>query len=149
MTLGTEQNAQTLPAGGCLDGIEAALARRSSRLSKALRHLGSHIDGRGTCLLVAHDDFGDALIADSRWTMNRDETLRVRKACALVDLRQEGGYRLAVLVEPRGTEQLLDDEGCTLALAALCVTEALAEIASSYEALESANGESPEPSDAA
>ncbi len=144
-----EQHAPQLPTSGCLDSVEAELARRSSRLSRSLRSLGRQIDGRGTCLLIEHADFGEALIADSRWTKSRDETLSVRKACALVDLRQDDGYRLAVLVEPRGTEVLLDQEGCRLALAALKVTEALAEITASYEALENVKGESSEPSDAA
>lgn len=121
-------------ADGCLQTIEEALSRATSPLSIALRDLGSHIEGRGACLVVEHDTFGEALIADGRWSLDREETLRNCERLALVDLRQDCGVRrLAVLVEPLGSEARLDAAGCGLALAALSVTQALAEIAAPYD----------------
>lgn len=113
-----------------LQTIEDAISRASSPLARALRALGDANRGRGTCLLLEHEEFGEALIADRFWTLGRDETLRNREHFALVDLCQEHGFRrLAVLVAPSGDERELDAGACALALAALEVTSALAEIA--------------------
>lgn len=113
-----------------LQTIEAAIGRASSPLARALAALGEANRGRGTCLLLEHEEFGEALIADRYWTLGRDETLRNREHFALVELCQEHGFlRLAVLVEPSGAEGRLDAGACALTLAALEVTSALAEIA--------------------
>lgn len=117
-----------------LQTIEDAIGRASSPLARALEALGEANRGRGICLLLEHEDFGEALIADRRWTLGRDETLRNREHFALVDLCQEHGFsRLAVLVEPSGEEGRLDAGACALTLAALEVTSALAEIAAPKE----------------
>ncbi len=119
----------------CLDTIESAMMRPSSALSRALSQLGDNSGGRGTCLLIEHDDLGETLIADRDWTLGRDETLRNREHFALVDLRQDDGFRrFAVLVQPSGTEAGLDAAGCGLAVAALRVTQELADIAASFTA---------------
>jgi hypothetical protein len=123
-------------AVACLETIEDAIGRSSSPLARALQALGEANRGRGTCLLLEHEEFGEALIADRLWKLGRDETLRNGDHFALVDLRQEHGFkRLAVLVQPSGDERELDEDGCALALAALEVTSALAEISGS-QALE-------------
>ena len=120
-------------SGGCLETIESAIARDSSPLALALRDLGDWAGGRGTCLLIEHEELGEALIADQRWSLGREETLRQRQHFAVVDLRGTAGFRrLAVLVEPNGTEARLDPEGCALTIAALRVTEALSDIAEQF-----------------
>ncbi|MDH3263163.1 MAG: hypothetical protein OEM24_04120 [Paracoccaceae bacterium] len=117
-----------------LQKIEDAIGRASSPLARALHALADANRGRGTCLLLEHEEFGEALIADRLWTLGRDETLKNREHFALVDLCQEHGFRrLAVLVEPSGEEGELDAGACALALAALEVTSALAEIAAPRE----------------
>jgi hypothetical protein len=117
-----------------LQTIEDAIGRASSPLARALKALAEANRGRGICLLLEHEDFGEALIADRVWTLGRDETLRNREHFALVDLCQENGFRrLAVLMEPSGEECRLDAGACALTLAALEVTSALAEIAAPTE----------------
>jgi hypothetical protein len=118
----------------CLDTIESAMTRSTTALARALSTLGSCAGGRGTCLLIEHDELGETLIADRNWTLGRDETLRNREHFALVDLRQDEGFRrFAVLVEPLGTEAQIDDAGCGLALSALRVVQELADIVASME----------------
>lgn len=118
----------------CLNSIERAMSVASSPLSCALRDLGQRIGGRGMCLLIEHADLGETLIADRNWAWDRADTLRNRDHFTLVDLRQDRDFRrFAVLVEPQGDEDVLDEAGMQLTLAALGVTHALSEIAASFE----------------
>ncbi len=117
----------------CFEVIDRALSRPSSTLSQALRVLGERSAGRGTCLVLEHDVHGETLIADRAWSHGRAETLRKVGDFALVELCQEAGFRrLAVLVQPTGDEEQLDDAGLALTMAALDVTAALADITSQY-----------------
>lgn len=118
----------------CLNSIERAMSVASSPLSCALRDLGERIGGRGVCLLIEHEALGETLIADRNWAWDRGDTLRNRDHFTLVDLRQDQDFRrFAVLVEPQGDEDALDEEGMQMALAALGVTHALSEIAASFD----------------
>jgi hypothetical protein len=118
----------------CIETIERSISVASSPLSRALRDLAGLCEGRGTCLLIEHDELGETLIADRRWTRGREETLRNREHFTLVDLRQENGFRrFAVLVEPLGSEDRLDEHGLRLTLAALGVTRMLADIAATFD----------------
>lgn len=112
--------------------IEDAMARPDSALAVALEDLGVCSRGRGTCLVIEHDEFGEAFIADPHWLYGRDETMEIRDRMALVDVREGFGFkRLAILIEPSEDDGPLDAGGCALAIAALSVTEELARIATS------------------
>lgn len=116
--------------GPGLKQIDDAMARATSPLARGLKALAEANAGCGTCLLVAHEEFGEVLIADRHWRRGRDETLRESARLALVDLHQESGFhRVAVLVEPSGGAGRLDDGALELTLAALEVTSALAAMA--------------------
>lgn len=120
-------------SGTCLDTIENAIAEESSPLARALGALSAIVGQRGTCLLLEHEEFGETLIADSAWTLERTETLRHREDFAVVDLRQNQGFtRFAVLMQRVDGETVLDRDACALTMAALDVTAALADIAASY-----------------
>lgn len=126
----------------CLESIERAMSVATSPLARALRDLVRLTGGRGTCLLIEHDEMGETLIADRRWAWDRTETLRNRDHFTLVDLRQDDGFRrFAVLIEPSGTEDMLDETGLHLTLAALGVTHALAEIAATFSGTRPVLGE--------
>lgn len=116
--------------------IEDAIASPQSPLSAALNDLGVRSKERGTCLLIEHEEFGEAFIADQHWGHGREETMQIRDRVALVDIREGFGFkRLAILIEPSEDDGPLDDEGCALAVAALTVTEELARIAEPGQAL--------------
>ncbi len=115
-----------------LSRIEDAIASPNSPLALALTDLGTCSRGRGTCLVIEHDEFGEAFIADPHWSHGRAETMEIREQVALVDVREGFGFkRLAILVEPSEDDGPLDAGGCALAIAALSVTEELARIATS------------------
>jgi hypothetical protein len=115
-----------------LSRIEDAIASPTSPLAVALNDLGACSNGRGTCLVIEHEDFGEAFIADPHWNHGRNETMEIREQTALVDVREGFGFkRLAILIEPSEDVGPLDEGGCALAIAALSVTEELARIATS------------------
>jgi hypothetical protein len=119
----------------CIASIERAVTVASSPLARAMRDLAALCGGRGTCLLIEHEEMGETLIADRRWTLSREETLRRRDRFAIVDLRQESGLRrITVLVELPGAQDRLDEHGLRLTLAALQVTRVLADMAASFDA---------------
>lgn len=118
-----------------LETIDGAVSDQKTRLGAALHDLAVTSRGRGTCLLLDHSDFGEALIADQNWPLGLDETQRDRDRLAVVDLREGHGFlRIAVLAVPSSTGALLPIESCELATAALRAVEAVTEIATEFMA---------------
>ncbi|WP_343078973.1 hypothetical protein [Ostreiculturibacter nitratireducens] len=113
--------------------IERAIGERSSRLGVALHDLSKSSRGRGTCVLLDHEEFGEALIADKNWRLSLDETQRNSERLAVVDLRELNGFvRVAVLATPQSDGAAAPAECCELAYAALRTVEAVAEITAAY-----------------
>lgn len=119
-----------------LSAIEEAISSPNSPLSKALTELGAQSSGVGTCLVIQHEEFGEALIADGNWAHGREETIELCDDVALVDLHEGFGFkRLAILVEPSQDAGPSSVKRCAMAVAALSVTEELARIATSWLAM--------------
>lgn len=111
-----------------LEKIEGSMDEPSSPLAEALRELAESCHSEGTCLLVDHEDFGEALIADPHWPFGIEDTNANRDRFAVVDLRDTYGFqRVAVLAAP-ASDRLAPLESCKLVLAALRAIEAVSEI---------------------
>lgn len=112
-----------------LKTIEVSIEEPSSPLAGALRDLADSSQENGTCLLLEHEGFGEALIADPHWPYGLADTKNNRDRFAVVDLRGAYGFlRVAVLAAPAATGLLAPAESCDMVLAALRAIEAVSEI---------------------
>ena len=115
--------------------INASLREPGSALSRAMRALRDGANGSGTCLLLDHDDYGQAIIGDADWPLNPRETREHRDRLSVADLRDDAGsLRVAVLSAPAPDQREPMAGRGDFLMAALQTIEVVAEIAAQFAA---------------
>ncbi len=118
-----------------LNSIEHSVGAPQSQLADALRSLSERTLGRGTCLLLEHEDLGETMIADPSWPLDLAQTKDRSEQLALADVRSSRGFlRIAVLAAPLATGMTAPAHAAEMAMNALMAIEAVADIATQFAA---------------